>query len=1230
MTILDYQQHYSQTKDLGRHTKPNFTAWLEENKMPIEDTLIEAAHRFIEDLCLQYDTTRSPPSHLELRYPSEWISLGYAKNTRDRDKCTYKTNGIEFTSSGIPQLQVTFTCFQGGGTHHTFNSAPIIQALWEQHQTGVPRNKGQAKRLAKQAAKRQAALENAQRRAALEAKRKATAIANDRALWEILAPQGISDYLTRKGFISTTVSFNSEEMGCRFGNDDRGRFIALPIIDLNGDLKGLQKIYDNPKIGKKFTYGLEKTGHFILLGELAQLTNIIRIVEGYTTGKTVQLATGEPVICALDAGNLLSVAQVFRNHYPDKFIIIHCDNDQWKEGEINPQTGQYKGNTGVTKGIKVTKLIPATFHTIPQFEDLDTSNLPTDYNDLYQLAGLEEVRRQLTVPLPIQPKPIKFYSPTEAKALLEQQVEAFYQVDQSKVIALTAGGGKTQAMINHLLPGTEIYEPNHAKCEELKAEIETRHTGLKVQIPKGRSAKFNTTQHMCQKHEAAERIAQLGHRVYNCLCHNGEETCEFLGKDAFDEQGKLSNPTCPWVRQWLEPAEVRILPHAYLELERSNLEMISFTPERIVIDERFYSGLLKTYQLPLLDFKGSDIDDAIKKPIIHALREELPLLKTLREAGITATQLQEAIDTSPSTWPDLHITPSMSLAKQLSRLAKLERPSNAKKVLQTLLKEWDQPRDECTGVYYYIDSHKVEQISVHYQKPITRLRNERHPMLQVVDCLEKADDNGLTMVALLKSLKTTPNWLTRCRQTLEQAGIICHIVNKDQPLKLALNYQAALEDFRETTFYPLLILDADADQRLLDPLLGHRKMEYLNIHCPDNLHVTQLCSASVCATSLKKSPDLYLDLVVKWTESQLLEGKKVKIGGAQLYTGNPNQDIQPHPKLVNLGDNVQFTHFGGLRGLNHFKNIEAGITIGRNQPPLYLIENEARALFANDPKPLQLLGSQPLPKVPVAYRMRDGSLRWVNVERHPDERIQAILEQYREREIEQDIRRLRTVHHQGDPKEYFIMTNLPLPTIVVDELKTTREMNHPSGKTQILMDHFFLSDQSSLVMPLTDPSLLRRECPQSDFNTDDAARKFCQRLIGQNLIETLLGEVQFENSVETISYRIKGQRGKSSKALIACSYQQAKAQLEKWLKQEVIIEEVPAPPGPLKREHPPHFEIDKSVVESLGTIDEVIDYLDSCCHDEVLWDSVTDLLTEQVSVERLKDFIVWIIEYNSS
>jgi hypothetical protein len=55
---------------------------------------------------------------------------------------------------------------------------------------------------------------------------------------------------------------------------------------------------------------------------------------------------------------------------------------------------------------------------------------------------------------------------------------------------------------------------------------------------------------------------------------------------------------------------------------------------------------------------------------------------------------------------------------------------------------------------------------------------------------------------------------------------------------------------------------------------------------------------------------------------------------------------------------------------------------------------------------------------------------------HPDPRAQALLEQSREREIEQAIARLRLVHdREGRPAEIDVLTNIPL-NIDVTELVT--------------------------------------------------------------------------------------------------------------------------------------------------------------------------------------------------
>ena len=51
------------------------------------------------------------------------------------------------------------------------------------------------------------------------------------------------------------------------------------------------------------------------------------LVEGITTGLSVNMATGNPVIVAFFANNLTAVARMARDRYPNREIIIAADND---------------------------------------------------------------------------------------------------------------------------------------------------------------------------------------------------------------------------------------------------------------------------------------------------------------------------------------------------------------------------------------------------------------------------------------------------------------------------------------------------------------------------------------------------------------------------------------------------------------------------------------------------------------------------------------------------------------------------------------------------------------------------------------------------------------------------------------------------------------------------------------------------------------------------------------
>lgn len=115
-------------------------------------------------------------------------------------------------------------------------------------------------------------------------------------------------------------------------------------------------------------------------------------------------------------------------------------------------------------------------------------------------------------------------------------------------------------------------------------------------------------------------------------------------------------------------------------------------------------------------------------------------------------------------------------------------------------------------------------------------------------------------------------------------------------------------------------------------------------------------------------------------------------------------------KNSTIAKNSPLGHLGGLRGSDAYRAYAAVIVAGRLQATVLAVENIARALYFDADTPLAFLGANRLPKVERRRRMRDDSDSVALVEAHPDPRIQAVLEQYRERELEQVVDRLRLIH----------------------------------------------------------------------------------------------------------------------------------------------------------------------------------------------------------------------------
>jgi hypothetical protein len=231
---------------------------------------------------------------------------------------------------------------------------------------------------------------------------------------------------------------------------------------------------------------------------------------------------------------------------------------------------------------------------------------------------------------------------------------------------------------------------------------------------------------------------------------------------------------------------------------------------------------------------------------------------------------------------------------------------------------------------------------------------------------------------------------------------------------------------------PVLLLDAD-----LDPIIGRRffeRLEVAEISVERRAEVIQVVD-TVCSrrrllawsgapeAERKRAANRLSDV------QSLFDVEAARRGRVLLVTYKPVAVQIKVPK----GCAVEW--FGNIRGLDSYKDFDTIIIAGREQPRIHSVEDMARALFADSPLP-ELPGT--LSDSIRGYRIRNGSQPGSKAAVHPDSRVQALLEQIRERESVQAIDRLRLVH-RSLPARVLILSNLVLD-ITVDRLVTWSEI----------------------------------------------------------------------------------------------------------------------------------------------------------------------------------------------
>jgi hypothetical protein len=154
-------------------------------------------------------------------------------------------------------------------------------------------------------------------------------------------------------------------------------------------------------------------------------------------------------------------------------------------------------------------------------------------------------------------------------------------------------------------------------------------------------------------------------------------------------------------------------------------------------------------------------------------------------------------------------------------------------------------------------------------------------------------------------------------------------------------------------------------------------------------------------------------------------------------------------ELINTGwacpDNVDWCHYGAMRGLDMFKHHSAAISIGRMEIPVRSIDGLVAALTYDDTdpeKPFDIHGNG-LDSLGKALRvgegsqnlrMRDGGIAKIPVPIYEGKWARLIQRQYREEELLQFVGRLRPVYREGRTPVWFALSSVIPEELIVDEL----------------------------------------------------------------------------------------------------------------------------------------------------------------------------------------------------
>lgn len=547
-------------------------------------------------------------------------------------------------------------------------------------------------------------------------------------------------------------------------------------------------------------------------------------------------------------------------------------------------------------------------------------------------------------------------------------------------IAAGAGSGKSEAFFDAVrsVDGARDavihdYVSSHALAHGLADR--GRAKGLHVRVILGRSAKGDDGKPMCRKPKLAERVGKLGMNVKKAICKNAEQQCEHYGK-------------CPYMRQvdGLDSGGVIILmAHSYLFTDPPDGVPAA---DLVVIDESIVLGSLEHKSLNPLELgeprwwgKGN-AETADFLDLCRRLREALlsgePIKAALAARGITIEGLSGAArfaETAQDAAP--LVAPAMTESQGLKALEAFKGSPRAliARLLRQLAAEMKIDRDAIHSVEVR-ETMATTESGERVKVPMIYLHRRKQPHVDRDTPLLVIDADGTEAAAVRLFGDTIQHVSLPTRRN----AIVC---------------QVADQGFAKAA----LLVSEFTSRRNAQTVTGRLDKVRRTIRALVTLHPP----VRLADGRLRPSVLVVANKPVRCAITG--ERSKGKLAAGFDWHG------------------ATIASFGNIRGIDLWKDYSVVVIVGREQPPPLEAEAAARALYWDDPAPLEL---------PGVYRRQERGFRMAGGERlgckvwvAPDPRVQGLLELVREREIAQATDRLRMVYRDR-PALVFVLGSLPV------------------------------------------------------------------------------------------------------------------------------------------------------------------------------------------------------------